>query len=140
MAGEPRSRPDDGRCRIGGHPRGAVGVDVDSANDGGQEGQELGVVVRVVAGVEEFSPSSVPIDQLLCLPEPLIPTKGFSWARNMRSCLAARRRIVLMTIMLWSEPTEWARTRGHLELGRGDLVVAGLGRNARRTARGLDPS
>ena len=32
----------------------------------------------VSPGFIRFSPSSVPIDQLLCLPEPLTPWKGFS--------------------------------------------------------------
>ena len=32
----------------------------------------------VLPGFSRFSPSSVAIDQLLCLPEPLTPAKGFS--------------------------------------------------------------
>ena len=57
-------------------------------------------------GSSRFSPSSVLIDQLLCLPEPLMPANGFSWMRNIRPCCGASRRIMLITIMLWSEPTD----------------------------------
>ena len=57
-------------------------------------------------GSSRFSPSSVAIDQLLCLPEPLMPANGFSWMRNIRPCCGASRRIIAMTTMLWSEPTE----------------------------------
>ena len=34
----------------------------------------------VLPGPSRFTPVSVPSDQLLCLPEPLIPLKGFSWS------------------------------------------------------------
>ena len=83
-----------------------VGVDVDGADDRHQERQELGVGVRVVAGSSRFSPVSVAIDQLLCLPDPLMPANGFSWMSSIRPCCWASRRIVLMTIMLWSDPTD----------------------------------
>jgi hypothetical protein len=59
-------------------------------------------------GSRRLAPSSVAIDQLLCLPEPLIPANGFSWMRNIRPCCAASRRIRLITTMLWSDPTEVA--------------------------------
>ena len=36
----------------------------------------------VSPGSSRFSPVSVPIDQLLCLPEPLTPAKGFSCSRH----------------------------------------------------------
>ena len=36
-------------------------------------------------GSSRFAPESVPIDQLLCLPEPLTPANGFSWRRHTRS-------------------------------------------------------
>ena len=81
-------------------------------------------------GSRRFSPSSVLIDQLLCLPEPLIPANGFSWIRNMSA--VARR-----------EPAHRAHDdhvvvrpdgrrlehRGHLELAGRDLVVARPGRD-----------
>ena len=47
----------------------------------------------VSPGLSRFSPVSVPIDQLLCLPEPLIPANGFSWNRATRSYLGAVRRM-----------------------------------------------
>ncbi len=38
----------------------------------------------VSPGSSRFSPVSVPIDQLLCLPEPLTPANGFSCSRHTR--------------------------------------------------------
>ena len=38
----------------------------------------------VSPGSSRFSPLSVPIDQLLCLPEPLTPAKGFSCSSATR--------------------------------------------------------
>jgi hypothetical protein len=38
----------------------------------------------VAPGSSRFIPVSVPIDQLLCLPEPLTPAKGFSCSRHTR--------------------------------------------------------
>ena len=82
-------------------------------------------------GSRRFSPSSVAIDQLLCLPEPLMPANGFSWMRNMSPCCGASFRIIDITIMLWSEPDRGGLVhRRHLELRRRDLVVAGLGGDA----------
>ena len=39
----------------------------------------------VSPGSSRLLPVSVPIDQLLCLPEPLTPAKGFSCSRQTRS-------------------------------------------------------
>ena len=39
----------------------------------------------VSVGSSRLLPASVPIDQLLCLPEPLTPANGFSWSRHTRS-------------------------------------------------------
>ena len=36
----------------------------------------------VSPGSSRFAPVSVPIDQLLCLPEPLTPANGFSCSRQ----------------------------------------------------------
>ena len=45
----------------------------------GEEHQEAQVLVWRLARLEQvLSPVSSPIDQLLCLPEPLMPAKGFS--------------------------------------------------------------
>ena len=117
-------------------------MDVDAADDRDQERQELGVGVRVVApGRAGSRPSSVAIDQLLCLPEPLIPANGFSWMRNIRPCCDARRRIRLMTTMLWSEPTEVGFVdRRHLELaGATSLwrVLAGMPRRHSSRSRSI---
>ena len=38
----------------------------------------------VSPGSSRLMPVSVPIDQLLCLPEPLTPAKGFSCSRQTR--------------------------------------------------------
>ena len=38
----------------------------------------------VVPGSRRLMPVSVDMDQLLCLPEPLMPAKGFSWSRQTR--------------------------------------------------------
>ena len=85
-----------------------VGVDVDRPDDRQEEREELGVGVRVVARVEQVLAVVGAIDQLLCLPEPLMPANGFSWMRNIRPCCGASRRIMLITIMLWSDPTDVA--------------------------------
>ena len=42
-----------------------------------------------VPGSSKFIPSSVLIDQLLCLPEPLTPANGFSWSKQYNPCLSA---------------------------------------------------
>ena len=55
-----RRRPGTGRCRAGCRP-----------------------------GSSRFSPVSVDIDQLLCLPEPLMPANGFSCSRQTRPYLSA---------------------------------------------------
>ena len=47
------------------------------------EEQEQQVLVRACRpGSSRFMPVSVPIDQLLCLPEPLTPANGFSCSRH----------------------------------------------------------
>ena len=82
-------------------------------------------------GSSRFSPSSVAIDQLLCLPEPLMPGE--------RLLVDEEHQAVLRR-----EPPHQAHDdhvvvradrgrlvdRRHLELAGGDLVVAGLGRDA----------
>ena len=56
----------------------------------------------VSPGSSRFSPVSVPMDQLLCLPEPLTPTKGFSWSRHTSPCRVATRFMVSMVSWFWS--------------------------------------
>ena len=92
-------------------------------------------------GSSRFSPSSVAIDQLLCLPEPLIPAKGFSWMRNMSPWRGASRRIMLITIMLWSEPTEVASYTGAISNWPGATslcrVFAGIPRRHSSRSRSI---
>ena len=56
----------------------------------------------VSPGSKRFSPSSVHIDQLLCLPEPLIPANGFSCKRHLRPNSSATLCAVSITNWLWS--------------------------------------
>ena len=51
-------------------------------------------------GLSRFSPVSVAIDQLLCLPEPLMPANGFSCSRQTRPYLSAVLRSTSM-IRFW---------------------------------------
>ena len=46
--------------------------------------------------------SPTEIDQLLCLPEPFMPAKGFSCNRQTRPCFSAVLRRISITIILWS--------------------------------------
>ena len=50
-------------------------------------------------------PVSVPIDQLLCLPEPFTPANGFSCSRQTRPYLRAMLCISCIVSCWWSEPT-----------------------------------
>jgi len=63
-------------------------------------------------GSSRFSPSSVAIDQLLCLPDPLMPANGFSWMSSISPWRVAILRMRLMASMLWSEPTDVASNTG----------------------------
>ena len=56
----------------------------------------------VLPGAWRIMPVSVVSDQLLCLPEPLMPAKGFSWSRQRKPCLRATLRMSDMRSMLWS--------------------------------------
>ena len=57
---------------------------VDGLDDRRAEEQEAEVVGGGVARLDQVVPLSVPIDQLLCLPEPLTPANGFSCSRQTR--------------------------------------------------------
>ena len=50
-------------------------------------------------GTMSCAPSVVEMDQLLCLPEPLIPAKGFSWMRQAKPCFGASSRMTCITII-----------------------------------------
>ena len=56
----------------------------------------------VSPGLSRFSPVSVDIDQLLCLPEPLMPANGFSCSRQARPYLSAVRRRTSIVSIWWS--------------------------------------
>ena len=45
--------------------------------------------IGVFPGESKLTPVSVAKDQLLCFPEPLTPTKGFSWKRTVKLCFSA---------------------------------------------------
>ena len=53
-------------------------------------------------GFSRFSPVSVDIDQLLCLPEPLMPANGFSCSRQARPYLSAMAAADRMIRFWWS--------------------------------------
>ena len=56
----------------------------------------------VLPGSSRFSPLSVESDQLLCLPEPLTPAKGFSCSRQTKPCLFATFFMTSIVSWLWS--------------------------------------
>ena len=55
----------------------------------------------VSPGSSKFS-DSVPSDQLLCLPEPLMPSKGFSCSRQTKSWREAMSFIFSIMTRFWS--------------------------------------
>ena len=72
---------------------------------GRAEEQELQVLVRRVARLEQVAPVSVAIDQLLCLPEPLTPANGFSCRRQTSPWRRATFCSTSIVSCLWSQPT-----------------------------------
>ena len=94
-----------------------------------------------VPGSRRFSPSSVAIDQLLCLPEPLMPANGFSWIRNASPCRGASFRIVDITSMLWSDPTDVGSNTGAISNWPGATslwrVLAGMPRRHSSRSRSI---
>ncbi len=87
--------------------------------------------IGVSPGSSRFS-CLVPMDQLLCLPEPFTPLKGFSCCRQTRPCLSA-------IFFFSSSPSSagcgrwrrwWCRRWGPAHAGRGAtslcLVLAGM--------------
>ena len=56
----------------------------------------------VLPGSNRLIPSSVVMDQLLCLPEPFTPSNGFSWSRHCIPCWHATFFSVFITSWLWS--------------------------------------
>ena len=49
-------------------------------------------------GLSRLTPSTVPSDQLLCLPEPLMPAKGFSCSSAARPFSDATSSMICITI------------------------------------------
>ena len=70
-----------------------------------QKNRKLMLSAGVSPGSSRLLPESVPIDQLLCLPEPLTPAKGFSCSRQTRPYLRATVCMICMVSCWWSEPT-----------------------------------
>lgn len=60
------------------------------------------IVVGRLAGVERIVAEVVGERRFTCLPEPLIPAKGFSCVNNLSLWVAATRFSVSMTSWLWS--------------------------------------
>mmetsp|Transcript_36046 Transcript_36046/g.111546 ORF Transcript_36046/g.111546 Transcript_36046/m.111546 type:complete len:253 (-) Transcript_36046:822-1580(-) len=52
--------------------------------------------------LRRLTPSNVPMDQLLCLPEPLTLLNGFSWRRAARPYCAAVSSMICITTRFWS--------------------------------------
>ncbi len=77
---------------------------------------------------KRLMPVSVDMDQLLCLPEPFTPSKGFSCSRQTRPCFLARLlHDVHDELVVVGGDVGRGVDAGELVLGGGDLVVLGLG-------------
>ena len=61
-----------------------IRVSVNCFHDARQNQKELYIFVRRLTRFIMLMPSSLVRDQLLCLPEPLIPSNGFSCSRQVR--------------------------------------------------------
>mmetsp|Transcript_40131 Transcript_40131/g.99329 ORF Transcript_40131/g.99329 Transcript_40131/m.99329 type:complete len:254 (-) Transcript_40131:891-1652(-) len=67
-------------------------------------GKISGLPERLVmsAGLSSCTPSSVEMDQLLCLPLPFTPWNGFSCSRHARPCFSATSSQICITTRFWS--------------------------------------
>ena len=85
----------------------------------------------VSPGSSRLVPVSVPIDQLLCLPEPLTPANGFSCSRQTQPVAAgdAFQHLHHQLLVIGAD-VRVLEHRRDLVLGRRHLVVAGLDRDA----------
>ena len=85
----------------------------------------------VVRGSSRLTPVSVDIDQLLCLPEPLMPANGFSCSSAASPCSLGHplERLHEEHLVVGGE-VGVLEDRGDLVLARRHLVVAGLDRDA----------
>ena len=105
---------------------------VHRADDRGAEHEELGVVVRGVAGDAAGCPrSALPSEKLTCLPEPLTPGERLLVEQALHAVLLGDRlegrHQQLLVVGGHVGPLEHRRD---LELAGRDLVVPGLGRDA----------
>jgi len=106
-------------------------VKIHGANDRAQEHQELGVGVRFLLRVQQIHAVSVAIDQLLCLPEPLIPRTAFrGGSPAVRSGRNALERFHDDHLVIAGQIGGFEE-RGEFELAGGDFVMAGLDRDAK---------
>ena len=100
-----------------------------------QKNRKLMLSAGVSPGSIRLWPVFVPIDQLLCLPEPFTPANGFSCSRQTRPYLRATRCITCIVSCWWSEPTfEFSNTGAISYCAGRDLVVARLDRHAERAS------
>ena len=60
------------------------------------------VASLMALGFSSCTPSLVASDQLLCLPLPFTPAKGFSLSRQARPFLVATSSAICITIKFWS--------------------------------------
>ena len=104
-----------------------------------QKNRKLMLSEGVSPGSIRLWPVFVPIDQLLCLPEPLTPANGFSCSRQTRPYLRATRCITCI-VSCWSEPTFEFSNTAISYWPRRDLVVRVLTGTPRRRARARSPS
>ena len=111
----------------------------------GEEDEEAQVLVRRLARLEQVdavelvSSAAIDIDQLQCLPEPLMPANGFSCSSACRPWRSATRRSIAMTSWLWSTAMSVSsKQRRHLELARRDFVVPRDDRHAELVQLVLD--
>ena len=70
-----------------------------------QKNRKLMLSAGVSPGSIRLWPVFVPIDQLLCLPDPFTPANGFSCSRQTRPYLRATRWSTCIVSCWWSEPT-----------------------------------
>ncbi len=65
-----------------------------------------------LVGANKFTPVSVINDQLLCLPFPFNPAKGFSCKRILRLCFSPTRLMTSIINWLWSLATFTSSNNG----------------------------
>ena len=99
--------------------------------------QEAQVLVRRLARLEQVlrrrdrADAVIAIDQLQCLPLPLMPANGFSWSRHARPWRSATLRSTSIASWLWSTAMFASSKIGAISNCDGrDLVVARLDRDA----------